>query len=243
MRFYQVLMLGVLLGGAVAAGQWIRGSDGGSCGPACGSAIHAEPTSAGQEPGSAACCPGHAAKTQADSPTSEGEIMVSDPGSEARNEPAATTRQANDAKTAAAAERPIPKTEAGWKKVLTPEQYYILRQKGTERAFTGKYDKVFDEGTYRCAGCGTELFESETKYDSGCGWPAFYEPLAEANIKTKPDLSHGMVRTEVLCKRCGGHLGHVFNDGPQPTGLRYCINSAAMELEKKPKPAAETAPE
>ena len=128
----------------------------------------------------------------------------------------------------------IEKTEADWKQQLTPEEYHVLREKGTEPAFTGDLYKVKDPGTYTCAGCGQPLFSSETKYESGSGWPSFYAPLSESAIKTQQDTSHGMVRTEALCSRCGGHLGHVFDDGPQPTGLRYCINSVSMKFENKP---------
>ena len=127
----------------------------------------------------------------------------------------------------------VQKTEAEWRSELSPEQYRVLREKGTEAPFSGEYDHVFEEGTYRCAGCGTELFHSETKYDSGCGWPAFSAPASGEAIDEETDSTYGMVRTEVMCSNCGGHLGHVFPDGPPQTGLRYCINSAALKLEEE----------
>ena len=127
----------------------------------------------------------------------------------------------------------VQKTEVEWRAELNPEQFRVLREKGTEAAFSGEYDHVFEPGTYRCAGCGTELFHSDTKYDSGCGWPAFSAPASGEAIDEETDSTFGMVRTEVMCSNCGGHLGHVFPDGPRPTGLRYCINSAALNLEEE----------
>ena len=127
----------------------------------------------------------------------------------------------------------IQKTDEDWKKALTPEQYRVLREKGTERPFTGEYNENHDKGMYRCAGCGAELFSSDTKFDSGSGWPSFWAPAAQENVATAEDDSHFMRRTEILCAKCGGHLGHVFNDGPNPTGQRYCVNSASLKFEKK----------
>ncbi|MFT5133617.1 MAG: peptide-methionine (R)-S-oxide reductase [Gammaproteobacteria bacterium] len=126
----------------------------------------------------------------------------------------------------------VIKTQEEWQEQLTPEQFEVSRNKGTERAFTGEYNDCKVEGIYRCIGCGQELFNSQTKFDSGSGWPSFYAPSGDEHIKTETDVSHGMSRTEVMCSACDGHLGHVFPDGPTPTGLRYCINSVSIKLDK-----------
>ena len=125
------------------------------------------------------------------------------------------------------------KTDAEWRKELTPQQYHVLREKGTERAFTGAYWNSHDKAMYVCAGCGEPLFDSETKFDSGTGWPSFFQPASADAVETETDDTHYMTRTEVHCKKCGGHLGHLFPDGPNPTGMRYCINSASLEQKKK----------
>jgi len=129
----------------------------------------------------------------------------------------------------------VEKTDADWRQTLTPEQYRVLREKGTERPFTGEYHETKQKGTYACAACGNPLFASETKFDSGTGWPSFWAPLNDDSVETREDRSLWMTRTEVLCKSCGGHLGHVFEDGPEPTGQRYCMNSVALKLKPEAK--------
>ena len=127
----------------------------------------------------------------------------------------------------------VNKTEQDWRSELTPEQFHVCREKGTERAFTGRYWDTKDAGVYRCVACGEPLFSSDTKFDSGTGWPSFWQPLGEQAVETETDQSLGMTRTEVHCRRCGSHLGHVFPDGPRPTGLRYCINSVSLDLDRE----------
>ena len=129
--------------------------------------------------------------------------------------------------------RKVIKTDDEWRRELTPEQYAVARQKATERPFTGKYHNSHEPGTYKCVACGNELFSSDAKFDSGCGWPSFTAPTTEDNVRTEVDNSHGMLRTEVLCASCDAHLGHVFDDGPRPTHLRYCINSVVLDLDKE----------
>ncbi|GAB3561537.1 hypothetical protein GCM10027578_02430 [Spirosoma luteolum] len=142
----------------------------------------------------------------------------------------ATTRTTDDTPPGG---RRVVKTDAEWKKILTPDQYAVLREHGTERAFTSPLNNIHEHGVFVCAACKNPLFASETKFDSGTGWPSFYQPIAKNAVKEQTDKAYGMVRTEILCNVCGGHLGHVFDDGPKPTGLRYCMNGVAMLFQKK----------
>jgi peptide-methionine (R)-S-oxide reductase len=133
----------------------------------------------------------------------------------------------------------VEKSEQEWREQLSADEFTVCREKGTERPFTGEYWNNWQDGIYRCRCCGAELFKSTTKFDAGCGWPSFYEPTSAASIEESRDVSHGMIRTEVMCKRCGAHLGHVFDDGPKPTGLRYCINSLSIKLQADKSPQDE----
>ena len=145
--------------------------------------------------------------------------------------------QQSDANASSGDTSHIEKSEGEWRACLTPDQFRVMREKGTERAFTGKYWNTKAKGTYHCAACGEALFASETKFDSGTGWPSFWAPVSPDAVATETDYAHGMIRTEALCARCGAHLGHVFEDGPRPTGMRYCMNSISLALEEDEKPS------
>jgi peptide-methionine (R)-S-oxide reductase len=148
---------------------------------------------------------------------------------------ACNAQTSEKSKTTMSMEFPVNKTEDQWKKELTPEQYYILRQKGTERPHTGQYNMFFENGTYKCSACSAPLFTSESKFDGHCGWPSFDRAISDSAIVEVPDYSHGMMRTEIMCAKCGGHLGHLFDDGPTETGLRYCVNSISIGFEREEK--------
>lgn len=157
------------------------------------------------------------------------------PGCQTENKPNTTQKMENEKKNPVYSRTDSSKLvlkEDDWKKMLSPDVYYVARQKGTERPYSSQFEKLKDAGTYYCAVCGNALFKSDTKFESGCGWPSFYEPISKGSIIYLPDNSHGMTRTEVECGRCKSHLGHVFEDGPPPTGLRYCINGVVLDFEK-----------
>ncbi len=180
----------------------------------------------------AACAPSPGGGPPTGRPPETGTAPSADPSSvESNAGPGAATPVSESAPNQDGREEAkVTKTNEQWRDILSPDQFYVLREKGTERAWTGQYDKVFTPGTYECVGCGQALFLSDHKYDSGCGWPAFYKPASDSSIVEHADRSSGMVRTEIVCSKCDGHLGHVFEDGPEPTGLRYCINSAVLRL-------------
>lgn len=202
--------------------------------PGCGDAVShsSDPTPATGDPSVAG---------RADAPnaaTNNGASGVTGNRDDASKDAGTAKNDSSDGKDATVTDR-VERSDEEWRKMLSPEQYYVLRQKGTERPWVNKYDQHFEPGSYACAGCGQVLFESDTKFNSGCGWPAFYAAKAGDRVKLHNDFSFGMIRTEVTCAKCGGHLGHVFEDAPQtPTGQRYCINSAAMKFIPKKSDAA-----